>query len=122
MTKHDSHPPQSPPPASPPPPVVERLVGRGLVLRDGTPIIEIDYDLTMAPRSDGASSDLDVAGRLIGPFYTAEDMLDGHTLVLEDGREFDFRVIQPDTNEIVAVSDLRPTRVRPSQIMPRRAD
>ena len=133
MTKQDSRPPQSPPPANPPPPAVDRLTGRGRVLREGLTILEIDYDITVAlptgretslqhmhvtdrdaPAARQASADteppphLDIAGRLLGALYTGEQLQGVHTLVLEDGRELDFRVIQPDTNEIVAVSDLRP--------------
>ena len=62
----------------------------------------------------------DISGQLLGSFYAAEKLVEGiHTLVLEDGREFDFRVLQPETNEIVGVSwfrspsrrDTQPTRV-----------
>jgi hypothetical protein len=40
----------------------------------------------------------------MGPLFQAEQLHGVHTLVLEDGRAFDFQVIQPDTNEIVGVS------------------
>jgi hypothetical protein len=50
----------------------------------------------------------DITGRLLGSFYDAEKLVEGiHTLVLADGREFDFRVLQPETNEIVGVSWFR---------------
>ena len=114
---NDPHLPVSPPPHSPLPSEVERLTGHGQVHRDGVLLLETDYDITIAPRSQSAGPDTahsaaasaehDITGRLIGPFYTAEHLLGRHSLVLEDGREFDFRVIQPDTNEIVAISSLR---------------
>jgi hypothetical protein len=135
MSNNDPHPPQSPPPANPPPPAVEHLTGHGKVLRDGTPIMDLDYDLTVSLPSDRKSATqrmhvrdsdepardqasppaerppyLDIAGRLLGALYTGEQLLGVHTLVLEDGRELEFRVVQPDTNEIVAVSDLRAPR------------
>lgn len=90
-------------------------------------VVEIDYDLTVSPSTapdtrlepgfePGSAADVrpDIAGQLLGPFYTGEQLPGIHTLVLEDGREFDFRVIQPDTNEIVAVSSLRPSGGRRS--------
>jgi hypothetical protein len=43
----------------------------------------------------------------MGPLFQAEQLHGVHTLVLEDGRAFDFQVIQPDTNEIVGVSAVR---------------
>jgi len=30
------------------------------------------------------------------------------TLVIEDGRRLQFRVLEPDTNEIIGLGDLRP--------------
>ncbi len=105
------------------------------MLQDGKPIMDLDYDLTISLPSDRKSAVqrmhvrdrdepardqpspsserppyLDIAGRLLGELYTGERLPGVHTLVLEDGRELDFRVVQPDTNEIVGVSDLRPPR------------
>ena len=102
---------------------VERFQGHGIIRRGGEQLAETDYDIIITPaelRGTGltfeAGSPLDrapkagpdIAGQLLGPFFQAQDFAEGiHTLVLDDGREFDFRVIQPDTNEIVGVSVLR---------------
>lgn len=105
---------------------VERFQGHGIIRRGGEPVAETDYDIIITPaelRGTGltfeAGSPLDrapkpgpdISGRLLGPFYQAQEFAEHiHTLVLEDGSEFDFRVIQPDTNEIVGVSVLREPR------------
>jgi hypothetical protein len=105
---------------------VERVQGHGIIRRGDEQLAETDYDVIITPaelRGTGltyeAGSPLDrapkagpdIAGRLLGPFFQAQDFAEEiHTLVLEDGREFDFRVLQPDTNEIVGVSVLRPPR------------
>jgi hypothetical protein len=102
---------------------VERFQGHGVIRRGDERIAETDYDIIITPaelRGTGltyeAGSPLDrapkpgpdISGRLLGPFYQAQEFAEHiHTLVLEDGSEFDFRVIQPDTNEIVGVSVLR---------------
>jgi hypothetical protein len=102
---------------------VERFQGHGIIRRGNEQLAETDYDVIFTPaelRGTGltyeAGSPLDrapkagpdIAGQLLGPFFQAQDFAEHiHTLVLEDGREFDFRVIQPDTNEIVGVSVLR---------------
>ncbi len=102
---------------------VERFQGHGIIRRGDERIAETDYDVIITPaelRGTGltyeAGSPLDrapkpgpdISGRLLGPFFQAQEFAEHiHTLVLEDGREFDFRVIQPDTNEIVGVSVLR---------------
>jgi hypothetical protein len=101
---------------------VERLIGHGTILHDGQPVGETDYDITVTPphlRGTGLPFEAglpgtepanvpDVTGRLLGPLYQAEPYAeDVHTLVLNDGRLLDFRVIQPDTNEIVGVSWFR---------------
>lgn len=102
---------------------VERFQGHGIIRRDDERLAETDYDVIITPaelRGTGltyeAGSPLDhapksgpdISGRLLGPFFQAQDFAERiHTLVLEDGREFDFRVLQPDTNEIVGVSVLR---------------
>jgi hypothetical protein len=102
---------------------VERVQGHGIIRRGDERLAETDYDVIITPaelRGTGltfeAGSPLDrapkagpdIAGQLLGPFFQAQEFAeDIHTLVLEDGREFDFRVIQPDTNEIIGVSVLR---------------
>jgi hypothetical protein len=102
---------------------VERFQGHGIIRRGEERLAETDYDVIITPaelRGTGltyeAGSPLDrapkagpdISGVLLGPFFQAQDFAEGiHTLVLEDGYEFDFRVLQPDTNEIVGVSTLR---------------
>lgn len=102
---------------------VERFQGHGIIRRGDERIAETDYDVIITPaelRGTGltyeAGSPLDrapkagpdISGRLLGPFFQAQEFVeDIHTLVLEDGCEFDFRVLQPDTNEIVGISVLR---------------
>ena len=102
---------------------VERIQGHGIIRRGDERLAETDYDVIITPaelRGTGLTyeagspfdrapkSGPDIAGQLLGPFFQAQDFAEHiHTLVLEDGREFDFRVIQPDTNEIVGVSMLR---------------
>lgn len=93
---------------------IERLQGHGAVYRDGLRLFETDYDLTITPPElRGATfepgrepkSSPDITGQLLGPLFETEKVAEGvSTLVLEDGRAFDFRVLQPDTNEIVGVS------------------
>jgi hypothetical protein len=105
------------------PNAVERFVGHGVIRSGGAAIGETDYDITITPAHlRGATTfepgseplgtndpqGADITGRLLGSFYDAEKLVEGiHTLVLEDGREFDFRVLQPETNEIVGVSWFR---------------
>jgi hypothetical protein len=120
--------PEEPPPAassdSPFGDEVERLEGHGLIRRDSTVVGEADYDLFVTPpqlRGHGITYEAglpgvepenvpDISGRLLGPFFQAQPFAEHiHTLMLEDGREFDFRVLQPDTNEIVGVSWFRPS-------------
>jgi hypothetical protein len=102
---------------------VERFQGHGIIRRGNEQLAETDYDVIVTPaelRGTGLTYEAgspfdrapkagpDIAGQLLGPFFQAQDFAEEiHTLVLEDGREFDFRVIQPDTNEIVGVSVLR---------------
>ena len=102
---------------------VERFQGHGIIRRGGEQVAETDYDVIITPaelRGTGLTYEAgspfdhapkpgpDISGRLLGPFFQAQEFAEHiHTLVLEDGHEFDFRVIQPDTNEIVGVSILR---------------
>jgi hypothetical protein len=105
------------------PDALERIVGHGVIRGGGATIGETDYDLTITPphlrgavtfepgsEALGTNDPVgaDISGRLLGSFYQTEKLVEGiHTLVLEDGREFDFRVLQPETNEIVGVSWFR---------------
>jgi hypothetical protein len=97
---------------------IERLLGRGVVYHNGARTLEVDYDITITPPAlqdatfapgTTPASRPDITGRLLGELYDAEKFAEGTaTLVLEDGRSFDFRVIQPDTNEIVGVTWFKP--------------
>jgi hypothetical protein len=105
------------------PDAVERIVGHGVIRSGGVKIGETDYDITITPPHlrgavtfEPGSEELgtndpvgaDISGRFLGPLYDTEKLVEGiHTLALEDGREFDFRVLQPETNEIVGVSWFR---------------
>ena len=105
--------------SSPIPSEIERIAGHGVVYHNGARVGETDYDLTITPPAmQGATfapgreptTRPDITGRLLGALYDAEPFVEGTaTLVLEDGRSFDFRVIQPDTNEIVAITWFRPS-------------
>jgi hypothetical protein len=101
---------------------IERVQGHGLIHRGPVTVAETDYDVIFTPaRLRGTSltyeagppnhepkSTPSIAGRLLGPLFQAQPFAEEvHTLVLEDGREFDFRVLQPETNEIIGVSELR---------------
>jgi len=103
---------------------IERYVGHGTIRHGDAVVGECDYDVIVTPphlRGHGITFEAglpdaepknapDITGRLLGPLFEAEPFAeDVHTLVLEDGREFDFRVLQPDTNEIIGVSWFRPT-------------
>lgn len=109
---------ETPSASSPVPSQIERLTGHGVVYHNGVRTLETDYDLTITPAAlRGATfapgteptSRPDITGRLLGDLYDAEKLAEGAaTLVLEDGRSFDFRVIQPDTNEIVGLTWFKP--------------
>lgn len=95
---------------------VDVLTGRGTIYRDGQPLLDADYEITVtsfAPiegvtQAGGAMDVPEINGRLLGPLYTAEDLAGRpHTLVLEDGRALDFEVIRPDTNEIAGIAGFR---------------
>jgi hypothetical protein len=106
---------------------VERFQGHGFIRRGDERLAEVDYDVIVTPaelRGTGLTYEAgsprdrepkagpDIAGRLLGPLYQAQDFAEGiYTLVLDDGREFDFRVLQPETNEIAGVSVLRSSSV-----------
>jgi hypothetical protein len=130
-TPGDREEPQTGPEPSPDELGVERFQGHGIIRRGDERLAETDYDVIITPaelRGTGltfeAGSPLDrapktgpdISGQLLGPFFQAQDFAEGiHTLVLEDGREFDFRVLQPDTNEIVGVSVLRSPPATPER-------
>jgi hypothetical protein len=105
--------------------VVQRFKGRGIIRHGALRLAEADYDVIVTPaelRGTGRTYEAgwpldrerkvapDITGFLLGPLCLAQEFAeDIHTLVLEDGREFDFRVVQPQTNEIAAVTVLRPS-------------
>jgi hypothetical protein len=109
--------------------MIQQLSGHGAIYRGGERVAEADYELTITPHGQGTPAEpgdalavadsrgeaagtapetptpAAITGRLLGSFFAAESFADGvHTLQLADGRELDFRVLQPDTNEIVGVS------------------
>jgi hypothetical protein len=95
---------------------VQRLKGRGQIYRGSAKVMDADYEITVTqPEIRGATFEPgqepkvapDISGRLLGPLFEAEHLEGVHTLVLDDGRSFDFRILQPDTNEIVGVSWFR---------------
>lgn len=95
---------------------IQRITGHGEIYCGQQRVGEADYDiivtpaelrgLTFEPGNEPKVSP-DITGRLLGNFFAAEKFEGVHTLRLEDGREFDFRVLQPDTNEILGVSWFR---------------
>ena len=100
-------------------PGIERLTGHGVVYRAGSRVAETDYDLMVTPRDAGAATFgpgqdptnvPEITGRLLGAFYQSESMTGVMTLVLEDGRAFDFQVLQPDINEIASISSIKNPR------------
>lgn len=113
---------QTPSASSPISSEFERLLGHGVVYHNGVRALEIDYDLTITPPGIQSATFApgtepmarpDITGRLLGNLYDAEKLAEGTaTLVLEDGRSLDFRVIRPDTNEIVGLTELRPAGAR----------
>ena len=103
-------------------PGIERLIGHGVVYHNGVRLFEADYDLTITPPElrgltfepgNEPQGTPDITGRLLGPLYETEPIAHGATLVLADGRALDFRVIQPDTNEIVGVGVFTDAKVTP---------
>jgi hypothetical protein len=98
---------------------VVRLQGRGVVYRDGQRLGETRYDLMIIPPSHRRptlepgkppANRVDITGRLTDRFYIGQDVqgISALTLVLEDGRRLPFKVLEPSTNEIIGVGDLRP--------------
>jgi hypothetical protein len=113
---------QTPSASSPGPSEIKRFLGHGVVYHNGVRALDTDYDITITPPGMQSATFApgtepttrpDITGRLLGQLYDAEKLAEGTaTLVLEDGRSFDFRVIQPDTNEIVGLTELRPAGAR----------
>jgi hypothetical protein len=113
---------QTPSASSPIPSEIERFLGHGVVYHNGVRALDTDYDITITPPGmqtatfapgTEPTTRSDITGRLLGQLYDAEKLAAGTaTLVLEDGQSFDFRVIQPDTNEIVGLTELRPAGAR----------
>ena len=95
----------------------ERVRGHGIIKRGAERVGEANYELMITPPhlrgttfepGNEPKVSPDITGRLLENFYAAESLADGvYTLVLDDGRAFDFRVLQPDTNEIIGVSWFR---------------
>ena len=96
---------------------VIRLQGRGTVYRNGKPLGETGYDLIIVPpnhwritlESGTPPTDRpDITGYLTDRFYIAEDVQGSGSLTLQidDGRRFEFVVIEGDTNEIIGLDTL----------------
>jgi hypothetical protein len=96
-----------------------RLKGHGIVYRNSERLGETDYDLMIVPPNhqrptlEPGSPPVDrpdITGILNGALYLGEaikgDSEQRHTLTLEleDGRKFEFKMLVPDTNEIVGVN------------------
>jgi len=97
---------------------VVRLRGRGIVYRNGQRLGETGYDLMIIPPNHRRptlepgrppADRVDITGMLTDRFYIGEDVQGGGplTLMLEDGRRLQFRILEPDTNEIIGIGDLR---------------
>jgi|SRR5689334_23115640 hypothetical protein len=95
---------------------ITRLQGRGVVYRSGARIGETGYDLMILPPhhrrpalEPGNPPDdrPDITGVLTDRFYIGEDVKGAAlTLMLEDGQQLEFKVLVPDTNEIVGIGPL----------------
>src|SRR5262249_6834696 len=97
---------------------VVRLQGRGIVYRDGQRLGETGYDLMIIPPQHRRKTlesgtppvdRADISGMLTDRFNIGEDVQGAGplTLMLEDGRRLQFKVIEPSTNEIIGLSELR---------------
>jgi hypothetical protein len=103
----------------PEPDEILRLKGRGVVYKQGQRISDAGYDIIITPThlrghvfepGQSTKNTPEITGMLTDSFYElggGEAMQHVMTLELEDGRKFDFRLLRPDTNEIVGVSWLR---------------
>jgi hypothetical protein len=103
---------------------IERLKGHGIVYRNSERLGEVDYDLMIVPPGHRRPTlepgtpppdRPDITGILNGALFLGEVVKDAKdadaahgggalTLALEDGRRFEFRVLVPDTNEIVGIN------------------
>lgn len=100
--------------AVPAPDDIVRLQGHGVVYRNGERLGETGYDIMIVPphhrrqvlESGSPPTDRpDITGSLTDAFFLGEDVEGGElTLALEDGRRFEFRVLVPDTNEIIGTA------------------
>jgi hypothetical protein len=92
---------------------IVRLQGRGVVYRDGERLGETGYDLMIVPPNHRRAvlepgippaDRPDITGNLTNAFFRGEDVQGGElTLALEDGHRFEFKVLIPDTNEIIGI-------------------
>jgi hypothetical protein len=98
---------------------IVRLQGRGVVYRDGQSVGDTEYDLMVVPPHHDRpaltlgitpSDHTQITGILNTGFFFGEiaEHAGTLTLVLADGRRLDFKVLVPDTNEIVGVGELKP--------------
>jgi hypothetical protein len=103
------------PAPAPDPEDIIRLQGRGTVYRNGQALGETGYDVIIVPpnhrrialESGTPPADRpDVTGYLTDRFYIGEDVHGAGelTLQLEDGRRFEFKVLEPETNEIIGLN------------------
>lgn len=99
-----------------PPHEIQRFTGHGTIYCGAARVSEADYEIMVTPAElrgvtfepgNEPKVSPDITGRLLGNFFQAESLQGVHTLRLADGREFDFRVLQPDTNDIIGVSWFR---------------
>jgi hypothetical protein len=98
---------------APAPDDIVRLQGRGVVYRNGERLGETGYDLMIVPPhhrrpvlgpNNPPTGRPDITGSLTESFFLDGNVRGGElTLVLQDGRRFEFKVLVPDTNEIVAI-------------------
>lgn len=97
---------------------IVRLKGRAVVYRDGQRLGETGYDLMIVPPQHRRltlepgkppTDRPDITGFLTDRLFLGEDVQGAGplTLMLEDGRRLEFRISEPETNEIIGVGDLR---------------
>jgi hypothetical protein len=98
---------------------VLRVKGHGIIYdKRGVRVDETDYDVIITPShlrhrvfepglGPKNTSQPEITGQLSVASFKAEVLRDVATLELEDGTCFDFRVLQPETKDIVGVSWLR---------------
>jgi hypothetical protein len=97
---------------------IVRLQGRGVVYRDGQRLGETGYDLMIVPPQHRRptlepgtppTDRVDITGMLTDRLYIGQDVqgIGALTLMLEDGRRLQFKILEPETNEIIGLGDLR---------------